>query len=153
MTVRKQTERRRRSASSRHILCLFAAFQRRMECLFVCLCLYGLDVVRPRLFMPLTVFASSIVKTGICLLWGCWGANKSIYLFPVRSVQRFHFPPIGSPLLEVLRIPVRQLLSFFKHAAEDTNYPSSPKGRFFFFCSKTLMSEMRLNESRSSNKN
>lgn len=94
-----------------------------------------------------------LLRPAFVFYGGVGGANKYIYLFPVRSVQRFHFPPIGSPLLEVLRISVRQLLSFFKHAAEDTNYPSSPKGRFFFFCSKTLMSEMRLNESRSSNKN
>lgn len=87
--------------------------------------------------MPLTVFASSIVKAGICLLWGCWGANKSIYLFPVRSVQRFHFPPIGSPLLEVLRMSVRQLLSFF--LSMQRKIPTIrplPKDIFFSFAVK-----------------
>lgn len=91
--------------------------------------------------MPLTVFASSIVKAGICLFWRCWGANKYIYLFPLRSVQRFHFSPIGSPLREVLRVSVRQLLSFFKHAVEDflrtipTIHPL-PKDVFFSFAVK-----------------
>lgn len=43
-TVRKQTKQRWRSASSRHIPTLFAAFpNKKLECLFVCLCLHSLD--------------------------------------------------------------------------------------------------------------
>lgn len=65
------------------------------------------------------------------------GRINTFTYFPVRSVQRFHFSPIGSPLREVLRISVRQLSFFFKHAAEDflRTIPTIrplPKDVFFF---------------------
>lgn len=88
--------------------------------------------------MPLIVFASPIVEAGRSFLEGSGGASKYIYLFPeTRSGQTFHFPPLGSPRREALHICTASFVLLYKVCSERfftdvINYPSSPKGRFFF---------------------
>lgn len=61
-TVRKQTKQRRQSASPAIFHVCLQPFQKRMECLFVCLCLHGLDDARSSLFMLLIVFACHLLR-------------------------------------------------------------------------------------------